>query len=95
MSRYVRSLGAALFVGMLAAYPAAAANMAYRFHGHWESPELNNLRSAQYDRLLQVSPGFRAYRTRKECSPIDFVPALQQDCVASFDQYEPRIAGGY
>jgi len=30
---------------------------------------------------------------RKECNPIDFVQALRQDCMASFDQFEPVAAG--
>lgn len=89
----LKPLGAALFVGMIAAYPAAAANMQYRFNGPYETPEQNNARSAFYDHLLQVSPGFRAYRVRKECNPIDFVQELRQDCVASFDRFEPMLAG--
>ena len=93
MPSTMRSLAAALFVTAVAAYPAAAATMSYRYNGPWETPEQNNARSAQYDHLLQVSPGFRAYHVRKECNPIDFVPQLRQDCIASFDQYEPRIAG--
>ena len=95
MSSSLRTLGAALVVSVVAvaAYPAAAATMSYRYNGPWETPAQNNARSAYYDHLLQVNPGFRAYRVRKECNPIDFVPALRQDCVASFDQYEPVLAG--
>jgi hypothetical protein len=94
MSNSMRTLGAALFIGMVAAYPAAAANMAFRYNGPWESPQQNNARSARYDHLLQVSPGFRAYRVRKECNPIDFIQELRQDCVASFDRFEPMLAYG-
>ena len=97
MSSSLRSLGVALVVSVVAvaAYSADAATMRYRYNGPWETPAQNNARSAHYDRLLQVSPGFRAYRMRKECNPIDFVPALRQDCFASFDQYEPVLAGRY
>jgi hypothetical protein len=85
MSKYVRVICAAALLGMFASASADAAGMRYR----WQSPEENNILSARYDWLLETRPGFRAYRIRKECNPIDFVPALRADCVASFDQYEP------
>ena len=88
MSKFPLALGAAALVGLTALVPAQA-QMAYRFGGRVESPEANNLRSARYDRLLQISPRFRAFRMRKECNPIDFVQNLRQDCFQSFDQYEP------
>jgi hypothetical protein len=86
MSKTVRLLGAAAAIGLLSSLPAMAQPMYF----HYETPEQNIARSQHYDWLLEVSPGFRAYRMRKECNPVDFVPALRQDCFASFDQYEPR-----
>jgi hypothetical protein len=50
----------------------------------------NNAESAQYDRLLQISPSFRQARMHKECGPITD-PQLHQNCLASFGQYEPSI----
>jgi hypothetical protein len=84
MSQYVRLLGVAAVIGLIS-LPATAQPMRYRF----ETPEQNNALSARYDQLLETSPSFRAYRQSKECNPIDFVPSLQQDCISSFDQYEP------
>jgi hypothetical protein len=88
MSKFPLLLGAAAVVGLMASYPAQA-QMSFRYNGPAESPQMNNIRSAHYDRLLETSRGFRAYRMRKECNPIDFVQNLRQDCFASFDQYEP------
>ncbi len=90
MSKYVRLLGAAAAIGLLTGLPAMAQPMRYTY----ETPEQNNIRSAHYDQLLETNMGFRHYRMGKECNPIDFVQALRQDCVASFDQYEP-VAAGY
>ena len=81
-------LSAAAVIGLLAAAPAYA-QMSFHYNGPAESPQQNNIRSAHYDRLLEISPGFRAYRERKECGPIRFMENLRQDCFASFDQYEP------
>ena len=50
----------------------------------------NNAESAQYDRLLEVSPAFRQARVRRECGPITD-PQLRQNCLASFAQYEPSM----
>lgn len=91
---------AAVCLGALAASPAVnAQNMTYESvtnaprisrgdFGDW-SARANVRASMHYDRLLEVSPGFRAYRMRKECRPVTD-PQLRQDCLASFDQYEPR-----
>ena len=68
----------------------AARGLSYSY----ESPAQNNYRSAVYDRLLETNMGFRHYRMHKECGPIDFATGLRQDCLASFDQYEP-FAGRY
>jgi hypothetical protein len=59
--------------------------------GDW-SARRNNIASAHYDRLLQTSMGFRQARMRKECGPIND-PQLHQQCLASFDQYEPVMVG--
>jgi hypothetical protein len=59
--------------------------------GDW-SARRNNIESAHYDRLLQTSPGFRMARMRKECGPISD-PQLHDQCMASFDQYEPTMVG--
>jgi hypothetical protein len=91
MSKFPPLLGAAAVIGLMASFPAHA-QMHFRYNGPWETPQQNNIRSAHYDRLLEVSPGFRAYRMRKECNPIDFEQNLRQDCVQSFDQFEP-VAG--
>ena len=57
---------------------------------HFETPEMNNYRSARYDHLLQTNYRFRRYRMWKECHPINWIP-LHSSCIASFDQYEPFI----
>ena len=56
-------------------------------YGNW-SPRRNVIESMQYDRLLQISPGFRQARMRKECGTIND-PQLHDQCMASFDRYEP------
>ena len=80
--------GAAAVVALLACSPAHA-QMAFHYNGPVESPQQNNIRSAHYDWLLSHNMGFRAYRERKECGPIDFEQGLRSDCFSSFDQYEP------
>jgi hypothetical protein len=80
--------GAAAVVALLANYPAHA-QMAFHYNGPVESPQQNQIRSAHYDQLLETSPGFRAYRMRKECGPIRFEQDLRQDCFQSFDKFEP------
>jgi hypothetical protein len=88
MSKFPQLLGAVAVIGLMASYPAHA-QMAFHYNGPVETPEQNNIRSAHYDWLLETHPGFRAYRMRKECNPIDFEQNLRQDCMSSFDQYEP------
>ena len=56
-------------------------------YGGW-SPQRNVIESLQYDRLLQTNPGFRQARMRKECDGIDD-PQLHDQCLGSFDRYEP------
>src|SRR5437879_4050032 len=59
--------------------------------GDW-SARRNVIESAHYDRLLQTNMGFRQARMRKECGPIND-PQLHDQCMASFDQYEPTMVG--
>ena len=56
------------------------------------SARRNVIESAHYDRLLQTNMGFRQARMRRECGPIND-PQLHQQCMASFDQYEPAMVG--
>jgi hypothetical protein len=55
------------------------------------NPQLNVVESERYDRLLETNPAFRMARIHKECDPITD-PQLHAQCVASFNQYEPRVA---
>src|SRR5260370_24810731 len=57
--------------------------------GDWNARR-NVIESRHYDRLLEISPGFRHARMRRECGPIRD-PQLRSSCLASFDQYEPMI----
>jgi hypothetical protein len=57
---------------------------------NWQ-PERNVVESQQYERLLQTNPAFRMARIQKECGPITD-PQLHEDCIRSFDIYEPTIA---
>jgi len=97
MGKYSRLILAAIMVVSFAQY-AAAQPMSYSIAGYGygysyrASPEVNLYLSARYDHLLQTRPGFRAYRMWKECRTIN-LPPLQADCLASFDQYEPILAG--
>jgi hypothetical protein len=59
--------------------------------GDW-SARRNVIESAHYDRLLETSRGFRMARMRKECGPINDLQ-LHQQCMASFQQYEPTMVG--
>jgi hypothetical protein len=70
---------------------ASAQNLRYSLS---ETPEENVRKSQWYDYLLSVNARFRTYRTYKECGPITYSGELNQDCVGSFDIYEP-IRPGY
>src|ERR1700732_5333298 len=59
--------------------------------GDW-SARRNNIESAQCDRLLETNWGFRQARMHKECGPIGD-PQLHEQCMASFDQFEPAMVG--
>jgi len=60
-------------------------------YGDW-SARRNNIESAHYDRLLQTNMAFRERRKNMECGPIND-PQLHQQCLASFQQYEPVMVG--
>jgi len=57
--------------------------------GDWNARR-NVIESRHYDRLLQISPGFRHARMRRECGPISD-PQLRSSCLASFNQYGPMV----
>ncbi len=59
--------------------------------GAW-SARRNVIESRQYDRLLETSSAFRQARMRTECVPIGD-PTLHNQCMASFEQYEPTMVG--
>ena len=60
-------------------------------YGDWSARQ-NVIESRHYDRLLQTNMGFRHFRERKECGPITD-PQLRDQCLASFQQYEPTMYG--
>jgi len=88
MSNFARSLLLAASLCALAT-AASAQNMSYRFS---QSPAENNVLSARYDNLLETNLSFRHFHMRKECRPIGDA-ALNADCLASFDTYEPWRGG--
>jgi hypothetical protein len=55
------------------------------------NPQRNVIESQKYDRLVETNPAFRMARMRKECGPITD-PELREDCIKSFDMYEPLVA---
>src|SRR5689334_21597763 len=55
------------------------------------NPQRNVIESQKYDRLVETNPAFRMARMRKECGPITD-PELREDCIRSFDMYEPLVA---
>ena len=93
----VASLALAAGCALALAMPAAQAQTQVLTNGpevtpgdYSSSAARNNAESAHYDRLLEVSPGFRQARMRKECGPISD-PQLRENCYASFAQYEPNM----
>ena len=58
-----------------------------------ETPAENVRKSLWYDHLLRTNGGFLRYRTRKECDPIVNDRDLRNDCIRSFDKYEPFRPG--
>ena len=103
MTRY-GLFGFAVMLALGAAGPAFAQGMSYEYGGGpyyeyrygrgIEPPEVNVELSREYDRLLQIDAGFRNFRKRLECGPVNFSRELRDECFASFDQFEP-IAAGY
>ncbi len=73
---------------------ASAQSLRYTLSTTRETPEENVRKSLWYDYLLSINSRFRIYRIHAECNPITFSQALRQDCVVSFDVYEP-IRPGY
>ena len=59
---------------------------------NWSARQ-NVIESQHYDALVAANPGFRAFRMRKECGPIAD-PELRNNCMASFNVYEPGVAVG-
>ena len=59
---------------------------------NWSARE-NVIESRHYDALVASNPGFRAFRMRKECGPITD-PEMRNNCLQSFNQYEPGVAVG-
>lgn len=55
------------------------------------NPQRNEMEAQQYDRLLETNSRFRMARIQKECGPITD-PQLREDCIRSFDIYEPMVA---
>ena len=54
-----------------------------------EAPAENVRKSQWYDHLLNTNGSFLRYRARKECDPIVNDRDLRNDCIRSFDIYEP------
>jgi hypothetical protein len=54
-----------------------------------ETPAENVRKSQWYDHLLRTNGSFLRYRSHKECGPIVSDRYLRNDCIRSFDNYEP------
>jgi len=68
---------------------AATAIRAAPVLGSQETPAENVRKSQSYDHLLRTNGSFLRYRVRKECDPIVDDRDLRNDCIRSFDIYEP------
>jgi hypothetical protein len=79
-------LAALVATSMQAAPVPSKARSAGRLH---ETPAENVRKSQLYDHLLSTNPRFRAYRIQKECGPIANDRELRNDCIRSFEVYEP------
>ena len=62
---------------------------AHSSSGSHETPAANVRKSQWYDHLLNTNGSFLRYRARKECDPIVNDRDLRNDCIRSFDIYEP------
>ncbi len=93
MHKYSYLFAAVIALGGLMV-DASAQSMRYSLSETRETPEENVRKSQWYDYLLSVNARFGIYHIHKECNPITFSGALRQDCVVSFDTYEP-IRPGY
>lgn len=96
-TKTLTSLALAAGCAMALAMPAAQAQTRVLTNGPEVTPgdfsssaARNNMESAQYDRLVEISPAFRHARVRRECGPIRDAQ-LRQNCFASFAQYEPYM----
>ena len=81
----------AAMVGLVATV-AQAAPMPSKSHssgGSHETPAENVRKSQWYDHHLRTNGSFLRYRARKECGPIVSDRYLRNDCIRSFDIYEP------
>jgi hypothetical protein len=82
----ILSVAALVATSTHAAPGASKARSSGRSH---ETPTENVRKSQWYDHLLTANASFRAYRTRKECDPIVNDRDLRNDCIRSFDIFEP------
>jgi hypothetical protein len=57
--------------------------------GSHETPAENMRKSQWYDHLLRTNGSFLRHRTHKECGSIASDRYLRNDCIRSFDIYEP------
>ena len=85
-------LGTIVGLTALAATAIRAAPVPSNEHssdGSQETPAENVRNSQWYDHLLRTDGRFLRYRARKECDPIVNDRDLRNDCIRSFDIYEP------
>ena len=61
--------------------------------GSHETPAENMRKSQWYDQLLRTNGSFLRYRTHKERGPIVSDRDLRNDCIRSFDIFEPSGHG--
>ena len=91
MRKLLLLTAAALFMLPCLREAANAQGMSYSLPApSREDPAVNVYLSARYDWLLRTNLRFRHYRMWKECHTVNW-PGLREDCIASFDQYEPIV----
>lgn len=89
-------LGTIVGLTALAATAIRAAPVSNNEHssdGSQETPAENVRKSQWYDHLLRTNGSFLSYRVRKECNPIVDDRDLRNDCIRTFDIYEPFRSG--